>query len=138
MRRPRAAPAPSPVTVRAVPSYDGAGGAVVRLEGRLDAEGALALEDILAQFLREGVRTATIDMSRVSYMSTPALQVLARGGHEFATVKGSSGSTAPSEAIQRPARCRRPDAFAGAWRGGAEADGEPAVVGRAQLAARHQ
>ena len=78
----------SPVTVRAVPSYDGAGGAVVRLEGRLDAEGALELEDILAQFLREGVRTATIDMSRVSYMSTPALQVLARGGHEFATVKG--------------------------------------------------
>ncbi len=74
--------------MRAVPSYDGAGGAVVRLEGRLDAEGALELEDILAQFLREGVRTATIDMSRVSYMSTPALQVLARGGHEFATVKG--------------------------------------------------
>ncbi len=86
--------------MRAVPSYDGAGGAVVRLEGRLDAEGALALEDILAQFLREGVRTATIDMSRVSYMSTPALQVLARGGHEFATVKGSLKVTAPSEAIQ--------------------------------------
>ena len=85
--------------MRAVPSYDGAGGAVVRLEGRLDAEGALALEDILAQFLREGVRTATIDMSRVSYMSTPAMQVLARGGHEFATVKGVLSIAAPSEAI---------------------------------------
>jgi len=86
--------------MRAVPSYDGAGGAVVRLEGRLDAEGALDLEDILAQFLREGVRTATIDMSRVSYMSTPALQVLARGGHEFATVKGTLKVTAAGEAIQ--------------------------------------
>lgn len=85
--------------MRAVPSYDGAGGAVVRLEGRLDAEGALALEDILAQFLREGVRTATIDMSRVSYMSTPAMQVLARGGHEFAMVKGVLSIAAPSEAI---------------------------------------
>lgn len=85
--------------MRAVPSYDGAGGAVVRLEGRLDAEGALALEDILAQFLREGVRTATVDMSRVSYMSTPAMQVLARGGHEFATVKGELKLAAPSEAI---------------------------------------
>ena len=85
--------------MRAVPSYDGAGGAVVRLEGRLDAEGALALEDILAQFLREGVRTATIDMSRVSYMSTPAMQVLARGGHEFAMVKGVLNIAAPSESI---------------------------------------
>jgi len=52
--------------VRAVPSYDGAGGAVVRLEGRLDAEGALALEDILAQFLREGVRTASTCMAGTS------------------------------------------------------------------------
>lgn len=85
--------------MRAVPSYDGAGGAVVRLEGRLDGEGALALEDILAQFLREGVRTATIDLSRVSYMSTPALRVLARGGHEFATVKGELRVATPSEAI---------------------------------------
>jgi len=87
--------------VRAVPSYDGAGGAVVRLEGRLDAEGALELEDILAQFLREGVRTATVDMSRVSYMSTPALHVLARGGHEFATVKGELRVAGPNEAIQQ-------------------------------------
>jgi anti-anti-sigma factor len=87
--------------VRAVPSYDGAGGAVVRLEGRLDAEGALELEDILAQFLREGVRTATVDMSRVTYMSTPALHVLARGGHEFATVKGELRVAGPNEAIQQ-------------------------------------
>jgi anti-anti-sigma factor len=71
------------------------------LEGRLDAEGALELEDILAQFLREGVRTATVDLSRVSYMSTPALHVLARGGHEFATVKGELRVAGPSEAIQR-------------------------------------
>lgn len=85
--------------MRAVPSYDGAGGAVVRLEGRLDAEGALALEDILAQFLREGVRAATVDMSRVSYMSTPAMQVLARGAHEFAAVKGTLTVAAPGEAI---------------------------------------
>jgi len=87
--------------VRAVPSYDGAGGAVVRLEGRLDAEGAEQLEDILAQFLREGVRTATIDMSLVSYMSSPGLQVLARGGHEFATVKGELHIVAAGEAILR-------------------------------------
>ncbi len=87
--------------MRAVPSYDGAGGAVVRLEGRLDAEGALELEDILAQFLREGVRTATVDMSRVTYMSTPALHVLARGGHEFATVKGELRVAGPTESIQR-------------------------------------
>ena len=98
---PRGGAGASPVTVRAVPSYDGAGGAVVRLEGRLDAEGALELEDILAQFLREGVRTATVDMSRVSYMSTPALHVLARGGHEFATVKGELRVAAPSEELQR-------------------------------------
>ena len=87
--------------MRAVPSYDGAGGAVVRLEGRLDAEGALDLEDILAQLLREGVRSATIDLSRVTYMSTPALHVLARGGHEFSTLKGELRIAAPGEAIRQ-------------------------------------
>ena len=87
--------------MRAVPSYDGAGGAVVRLEGRLDAEGALALEDILAQFLREGVRSATVDLSRVSYVSTPALQVMARGGHEFALVKGTFKVAGSNEEILR-------------------------------------
>ena len=85
--------------MRAVPSYDGAGGAVVRLEGRLDAEGALELEDILAQFLREGVRNATVDLSRISYVSTPALQVMARGGHEFATVKGTFKVAGANEEI---------------------------------------
>ncbi len=73
----------------------------MRLEGRLDAEAALELEDILAQLLREGVRTATIDMSRVSYMSTPALHVLARGGHEFAIVKGELRVAGGSETIQQ-------------------------------------
>ena len=87
--------------MRAVPSYDGAGGAVVRLEGRLDAEGALELEDILAQFLREGVRSATVDVGRVTYMSTPALHVLARGGHEFATVKGELRVAGPSDALRQ-------------------------------------
>jgi len=87
--------------VRAVPSYDGAGGAVVRLEGRLDAEGAAQLEDILAQFLREGVRTAAVDLSRVSYMSTPALQVLQRGGHEFAMIKGELRVGGAADAILR-------------------------------------
>ena len=126
----------SPVTVRAVPSYDGAGGAVVRLEGRLDAEGALELEDILAQFLREGVRTATVDLSRVTYMSTPALHVLARGGHRVRDGEGRAPGSGTERGDPAAIRRRRPDEVAGAGSGGAAADGEPAILRRAQLAPR--
>ena len=54
-------------------------------------------------------------MSRVSYMSTPALQVLARGGHEFATVKGEFRVAGAERGDPAAARCRRPDPARWCW-----------------------
>jgi anti-anti-sigma regulatory factor len=51
--------------VKLVTTYD-EGGAVVQVEGRLDAEWAAHLADSLGDLLRSGVRAALVDLTQVS------------------------------------------------------------------------
>ena len=50
--------------------------AVVRLAGRLDGEGALQLAETLDRLLRDGRRSVVLDMSGVTYLSSPGTQAL--------------------------------------------------------------
>lgn len=81
------------------PTYDGAGGAVVRLEGRLDAGAASELSALLDALLREGVRRATLDMTGVSYISSAGVQVLARAAQEYAAARGEVRVAQPTAPV---------------------------------------
>ena len=74
------------------------GGAVIlRLGGRLDREWAEHLSSTLDELLRQGVRTLTLDLSQVTYVSSAATKVLTRWQQELALLRGE---------VQLP-RCRR-------------------------------
>ncbi|MFL5578679.1 MAG: STAS domain-containing protein [Gemmatimonadaceae bacterium] len=68
-------------------TYDGAG-AVVHVEGRLDAEWAVQLGDALDDLLSSGVRTAVVDLAAVSYVSSAGARVLLRSAGDFAALRG--------------------------------------------------
>jgi anti-anti-sigma factor len=64
------------------------GSAVLRLGGRLDREGAEHLSHTLEDLLRHGVRSVTIDLSTVTYISSAATKVVARWQQELAGLRG--------------------------------------------------
>ena len=64
------------------------GTALLQLEGRLDREGAEHLSDTLEDLLHDGVRSLSIDFSRVTYASSAATRVLARWHQELAVLRG--------------------------------------------------
>jgi anti-anti-sigma factor len=64
------------------------GGTVLRLGGRLDREGAEHLSNTLEDLLRDGVRSLTIDLETVTYISSAATKVLARWQRELAGLRG--------------------------------------------------
>ena len=64
------------------------GSALLRLEGRLDREGAERLSDTLEDLLQEGVRSLSIDFSQVTYASSAVTQVLTRWHEELALLRG--------------------------------------------------
>jgi anti-anti-sigma factor len=64
------------------------GMALLRLEGRLDREGAERLSDTLEDLLQEGVRTLRIDFSQVTYASSAVTRVLAQWQQELAVLRG--------------------------------------------------
>jgi anti-anti-sigma factor len=68
-------------------AHDG-GLAVVRLAGRLDGESAEQLSETLDRLLRDGRRSVLLDMSEVSYLSSPGIHVLQRAGQEFSSLRG--------------------------------------------------
>ena len=70
--------------------------AVVRLSGRLDGEGALQLAETLDRLLRDGRRSAVLDMSGVTYLSSPATIVLHRAHQEYASARGELHVISPS------------------------------------------
>ena len=75
------------------------GSALLRLEGRLDREGAERLSDTLEDLLQEGVRSLRIDFSQVSYASSAVTRVLARWHEELAVLRGEVELQALSPAI---------------------------------------
>ena len=76
------------------------GSAVLRLGGRLDREGAEQLSHSLEELLRYGVRSLTIDLSTVTYISSAATKVLARWQQELAGLRGEVKLTSLPSAVR--------------------------------------
>jgi anti-anti-sigma factor len=76
-------------------TLDGAA-TVVRLDGRLDGEAALQMAEALERLLREGRRSVILDMSRVSYLSSPAALALQQAHQDFASARGELRVASPS------------------------------------------
>lgn len=74
------------------------GSAILHLGGRLDREGAEHLSNTLEDLLRDGVRSLTIDLATVTYVSSAATKVLTRWRQELAGLRGEVQLTSlPSE-----------------------------------------
>jgi len=77
------------------------GGAVIlRLAGRLDREWAEHLSSTLDELLRQGVRTLTLDLSQVTYVSSAATKVLTRWQQELALLRGEVRLTSLPPAVR--------------------------------------
>ena len=70
--------------------------AVVRLDGRLDGEGALQVAETLDRLLREGRRSVVLDLSAVTYLSSPRTMALHRAHQEYASARGELHVISPS------------------------------------------
>jgi anti-anti-sigma factor len=84
--------------VKVTTTYDGPG-AVVQIEGRLDAEWAGHLAGALDDLLRAGVRAVVVDLSRVSYVSSAGARVVITSAKEFATLRGELLVAAPPPVV---------------------------------------
>jgi anti-anti-sigma factor len=76
------------------------GSATLRLTGRLDRESSEHLSHALEDLLQEGVRSLTLDLSEVTYASTPATRVLARWQEELAVLRGEVRLTSMHPALR--------------------------------------
>jgi anti-anti-sigma factor len=76
------------------------GAAVLRLAGRLDREWAEHLSNTLEDLLRDGVRSLSLDLSGVTYISSAATRVIARWQQELAMLRGEVRLTALSPAVE--------------------------------------
>ena len=101
------------------------GGTVLRLGGRLDREGAEHLSNTLEDLLRDGVRSLTIDLETVTYISSAATKVLARWQQELAVLRGEVQLTALPPALRETLAIAGWDARA------------PASAGKADLRMSH-
>ncbi len=94
------------------------GSAVLRIAGRLDREGAEHLSQSLEELLRDGVRSLSIDLSTVTYISSAATTVLSRWRQELAVLRGEVQLTSVPPAV------RESLAILG-WDAGVETDAGP-------------
>ena len=85
--------------MKLVTTYD-EGGAVVQVEGRLDAEWAAHLADSLGDLLRSGVRAALVDLTQVSYVSSAGARVLTTSAQEFAALRGELLVASPPPVVE--------------------------------------
>jgi anti-anti-sigma factor len=76
------------------------GSAVLRLGGRLDREWAEHLSSTLEDLLQHGVRSLSIDLSDVTYVSSAGTKVLARWQQELAVLRGEVKLTAMTPALR--------------------------------------
>jgi anti-anti-sigma factor len=76
------------------------GSAVLRVEGRLDREGAEHLSQSLEELLRDGVRSVAIDLATVTYISSAATTVLSRWRQELAVLRGEVQVTSIPPAVR--------------------------------------
>jgi len=73
--------------------------AVVRLAGRLDGEGALQLAETLDRLLQDGRRSVVLDMSAVTYLSSPGTMVLQQAHQDYASARGELHVISPSREV---------------------------------------
>ncbi|MGN6393834.1 MAG: STAS domain-containing protein [Gemmatimonadales bacterium] len=73
--------------------------ALVRLGGRLDGEAALQVADTLDRLLREGRRSVVLDMSGVTYLSSPGTLVLQRAYQDYASARGELHIASPPQEV---------------------------------------
>jgi len=76
------------------------GAARLQLGGRLDREGAEQLSYTLETLLQGGIRTVTLDLSGVTYVSTAGTRVLKRWREELAVLRGKLHLSEPPPAVQ--------------------------------------
>lgn len=76
------------------------GAAVLRLGGRLDREWAEHLSNTLEDLLREGVRSLSLDLSDVTYISSAATRVIERWQQELAMLRGEVRLISLSPAVR--------------------------------------
>ena len=76
------------------------GAASLRLAGRLDREWAEHLSGTMEDLLRTGVRSLSLDLSDVTYISSAATAVLGRWRQELAVLRGAIRLTALSPAVR--------------------------------------
>jgi anti-anti-sigma factor len=76
------------------------GSTVLRLGGRLDREWAEHLSTTLEELLWDGVRSLTIDLSSVTYVSSAATKVLTRWQQELAVLRGEVLLTSVPPAVR--------------------------------------
>ena len=84
--------------MRITSAHDG-GCAIVRLVGRLDGESAEQLSETLDRLLRDGQRSVLLEMSQVTYLSSPGIQVLQRAHQEFTSLRGELRVGSPSPSV---------------------------------------
>jgi anti-anti-sigma factor len=70
--------------------------AVVRLTGRLDGEAALQVAETLDRLLRDGRRSVVLDLSAVTYLSSPGTIALQQAHHDYASARGELHIISPS------------------------------------------
>ena len=85
--------------MKLVTAQDGRG-TVVLASGRLDAEGADHFARLIEDLLREGERTVHLDLSAVTYLSTPALRALAQAYQNFSALRGEFRVLQPSPPVR--------------------------------------
>jgi anti-anti-sigma factor len=79
-----------------ISTTDDDAGAIVRLSGRLDGEAALQMAETLERLLREGRRSVVVDMSGVSYLSSPGTLALREVHQDYASARGELHVASPS------------------------------------------
>ena len=77
------------------------GSTILRLGGRLDREWAEHLAATFHELLRQGVRSVVVDLADVTYISSAAMDVLARGQQELAGLRGEARLTAIPPAVRQ-------------------------------------
>src|SRR6478736_7269455 len=77
-------------------TLEGDTAAQVRLAGRLDGEAAAQLADTLERLLRDGRRAVVLEMSGVTYLSSPGTLALQQAQQEWASLRGELRVVAPS------------------------------------------
>jgi len=90
----------SATAMKIATTLEGEAGARLELSGRLDGEAAAQLADTLERLLRDGRRSVRLDMSGVTYLSSPGTLALQQAQQEWATLRGELRVVVPSPAAR--------------------------------------